>query len=61
MIPFLSLHPTLQSPTKPFNQIFLLTDLLFAYIKREFYLKNGYKELRKGHEKGKEGPKLILK
>ena len=42
-------------------QIFLLTDLLFAYIKREFYLKNGYKELRKSHEKGQEGPKLILK
>eukprot|EP00095_Tigriopus_kingsejongensis_P005346 snap_masked-scaffold34_size539781-processed-gene-0.0 protein:Tk05346 transcript:snap_masked-scaffold34_size539781-processed-gene-0.0-mRNA-1 annotation:"phosphatidylinositol glycan anchor biosynthesis class u protein" len=29
-------------------QIFLITDLLFAYLKREFYLFNGYKMLKTG-------------
>ncbi|XP_059081509.1 phosphatidylinositol glycan anchor biosynthesis class U protein-like [Tigriopus californicus] len=31
-------------------QIFLLTDLLFAYLKREFYLINGYKILNQVNE-----------
>ncbi len=41
-------------------QIFLVTDILFAYIKREFYLYNGYKELRASQDK-KDGPRLVLK
>ena len=41
-------------------QIFLVTDILFAYVKREFYLFNGYKDLKAEQEK-KDGLRLILK
>ncbi len=49
-----------------FPQIFLLTDLLFAHVKREFYLKNGYKELQREQKDGEEDSKkpqlrLVLK
>ncbi len=40
-------------------QIFLITDLLFAYIKREFYMEHGYKELRRNQDNPR-GPKLVL-
>lgn len=33
-------------------QIFLITDLLFGHVKREFYLKNGFSMLDKEDEKG---------
>ena len=38
-------------------QIFLITDLLFAYVKREFYLVTGYKHLVPT-DKG--GPTILL-
>lgn len=38
-------------------QIFLVTDLLFAHIKREFYLKTGFKALK--HD-DKNGPIILL-
>ena len=41
-------------------QIFLVTDILLAHVKREFYLFNGYKELFEG-KNSKDGPKLVLK
>ena len=39
-------------------QIFLVTDILVAYLKREFYLRNGYKELRASQEKP-DGKRLV--
>ena len=38
-------------------QIFLVTDLLFAHVKREFYLINGYKAI-KPNDQG--GPQILL-
>ena len=41
-------------------QIFLITDLLFGHVKREFYLKNGFSLLEKEDENG-DKPVLHLK
>ena len=41
-------------------QIFLVTDLLFAQIKREFYLKNGFKSLQPTGDPQKD-LKLLMK
>jgi hypothetical protein len=41
-------------------QIFLITDILFAYVKREFYLLNGYKAIKTASN-GKDEVKLVLK
>ena len=38
-------------------QIFLITDLLFAYVKREFSLKTGFKALQSDE---REGPVILL-
>ncbi len=38
-------------------QIFLVTDLLFAQVKRDFYLSNGFKSI-KPNDKG--GPAILL-
>lgn len=42
-------------------QIFLLTDILFAHVKREFYLFNGYKALKPSKAGNSEEARLILK
>jgi len=41
-------------------QIFLITDILFAHVKREFYLFNGYKSIKTSSD-GKNDMKLVLK
>jgi hypothetical protein len=42
-------------------QIFLLTDILFAHVKREFYLFNGFKSIRLAKSGSEEESRLILK
>jgi len=42
-------------------QILLISDLLFAHIKREYYLKNGFKDLQPDPDQPNKGKRLIFK
>ena len=42
-------------------QIFLVTDILFAHVKREFYLFNGYKSIKPTMPGNDDESRLILK